>query len=405
MLKVSFHTFGCKTNVCDSESIAKKIVGMDIVESELAADIHIVNTCTVTSSSDAQARNLLRKLDKCNTGARIFVTGCYAKRKPQALLNLLDSLNKENRNKYVISDKAGLFDSEIGERENIYFRTRAFVKIGDGCDNFCSYCIIPLIRGKPWSRPVNDVVTEVKKMEENGIKELVLTSMCISSYEYGLANLLRSILESTKDIRIRLSSLRPSNISNELLMLMKSERLCPHLHISLQNGSDRILELMNRKDYKAGDFIEICGRAKDILRDRYPFIAADVIVGFPGETKKDFELTMDVLNKSKVDKLHVFVFSPRPGTAAASIKVKDIDGFNLGKQVQDFKKELLSLSDSRFKKFMNDMAGKELDVVWETDTKGHSDNYCPVKGHGKAGTRSRCRVVNFDRQYLTVKPC
>lgn len=400
MHKVSFHTFGCKTNVYDTQAIANTIVDMDVVESEIVADIHVVNTCTVTSSSDAQARNLLRRLDKYNTNAKIFITGCYAKRKTEEIIKLIEELNSNNKNNFRLSDEVELGKPDF-LRTDINFRTRAFVKIGDGCNNFCSYCIIPFVRGKPWSRQIDDIVSEIKKMESNGVKEVVLTSMCISSYEYGLVNLLNCILSATSTIRIRLSSLRPSKISDELLIVMQNSRICPHLHISLQNGSDRILGLMNRLDYKAKDFIEICNKAKNILADRIPFIAADIIVGFPGETEQDFKQTMDILRKSCIDKLHVFVFSSRPGTVAASIKLEG-DGYATGKQIKRFKNELLDFSKDQFNEFMKKMYGKKINVLWETNSNGHSENYCPVKGKGKANTVSSCTVIGADSEFLLV---
>lgn len=413
MIKISFHTFGCKCNLSDSNSIALKLLShgaFALLDAENEADVHIVNTCTVTSSADAQARNLIRKLDKSNNGSLMMVTGCSCRRSIENYEKLSQTLSGKNKLKVVDNLKVNVadmilkefkFSDEKGNVESMtpVFRTRSFVKIQDGCNSFCSYCIVPFVRGKEKSRDLADVVNEIRTLESRNIKEIVLTGINVGNYKYGLEDLIEKILTSTSKLRIRLSSIRPSKVSDRLLGLMQEKRLCPHLHISLQSGSDKILELMNRHDYTTKDFVSVSQKFYEKLSHRAPFMTADVIVGFPCEKEEEFNETLRTLRSTSINKLHVFVFSPRPGT-----KAFDMKGMDNGTLIKERRDILLNFSDMRYKNSLKDMKGRTIDVLWEKDDFGHSENYYPVTGKGKANDLISYNVKEVDMKglYLIV---
>lgn len=410
MLKISFHTFGCKNNLADTSKIVNDLQGfsdVSICEAEMVADVHVINTCTVTSSSDAQARNLLRRISKHNKDSVIVITGCSVRRNSddykklkeevkwsgnilEVCDNLVDDVVKIIKKRHKLTQKEEL------EKSLKLFRTRVFVQIQDGCDHFCSYCIVPFVRGEPQSREIKDIISEAQILEKNGIKELVITGINIGDYDEGLEFVIAEILKKTKDIRIRLSSLRPSRITEELVDLMQEKRVCPHLHISLQSASDKVLNLMNRHDYTAKDFISVCKMIDKKLGHRSPFIAADVIVGHPGEDDKSFLESFKVIEQSSLTKLHVFPYSPRPGTAAFSMKRPSSE------QIQKRRDVLLEFSDKRFIASLKQMKGKTIEVLWETNNYGHSENYYPVKGTGTPNTIEQLKVKDFDIKEQTL---
>jgi len=412
MLKISFHTFGCKNNLADTSKIAKELQDFDevlILESEMVAEAHIVNTCTVTASSDAQARNLLRRINKHNKGSIFIVTGCsvrrdsdeYKKIKQEVknggnTLEICDNLVDDIVG--IIKSKCSLAQKDKTEKEGILFRTRVFLQIQDGCDHFCSYCIVPFVRGEPRSREIKEIVSEAQALENSDIKELVVTGINIGDYESGLETVVTEILKNTKNIRIRLSSLRPSKVTEELIELMQDKRVCPHLHLSLQSASDKVLNLMNRHDYTAKDLLSVCKLIEKKLGRRYPFMAADVIVGHPGEDEKAFLESFKVIEQSNLNKLHVFPYSPRPGTAAYSMaRPSSLEN-------QKRRDVLLDFSDKRFMASLRQMKGKTVEVLWETNVYGHSQNYYPVKGTGTPNSIEQLKVkeVDIKEQVLIV---
>ena len=389
-MKISFHTFGCKCNLYDSNQVALFFCDdplFEIVEGDLKADVHVVNTCTVTSSSDAQARNLIRQIDKNNEKSLIIVTGCSVRSNSTSYLEITSEF-KNNKNRYLITDNmkediSALISKETGrQRSNKVrtvpaFRTRAFVKVTDGCNNFCSYCIVPFVRGREKSRPIIDVVKEVHDIDLNGVKEVVITGISLGDYSFGLELLIKELLNSTKNIRFRISSIRPSKISDELIELMNNKRVCPHIHVSLQSASDKILKLMNRLDYNSYSFSEKIKSLYKKLENRAPFIAADVIVGFPGEGDQEFNETLRILNDVPMNKLHVFEFSPRPGTKAYDMKRENN---NIVRKRRDL---LLEFSEQRYRKSMDNMVGKRAEILWESETEGYTENYYPTSGNGE----------------------
>jgi threonylcarbamoyladenosine tRNA methylthiotransferase MtaB len=404
MLKVSFHTFGCKNNLADTSRIVLELQGFngaEILESALNADVHVVNTCTVTASSDAQARNLLRRINRHNKGSLIIVTGCsvrrdsddYKKLKTEIkqagnVLEVCDNIGDDICR--VIKKRCSLTKNEVLEIRPQLFRTRVFLQVHDGCDHFCSYCIVPFVRGEPKSRKIEDIIAEAKALESYGIKEAVITGINIGDYDAGIEHLIEELLKATKTIRLRLSSLRPSRITPGLIELMNEKRLCPHFHISLQSASDKVLNLMNRHDYTAKDFLSICELVNKRIGDRAPFMAADVIVGHPGEEETDFLESLKVLEQSSLNKLHVFPFSPRPGTAAFIMKRPDQS------ETQKRRDMLLEFSEKRYLSSLKGMQGKTVEVLWETDKYGHSENYYPVKGTGEPNTIESLKIKGAD---------
>ena len=393
MLKISFHTFGCKNNLADTGKIANGLLDIDceILEADLNAEVHVVNTCTVTASSDSQARNLVRKIAKHNKGALIIVTGCSVRRNSNDYKELKDEVVAsgntlevcDNLNEDVVAlikKTPSIIKTQADSDDLKLFRTRVFLQIQDGCDHFCSYCIVPFVRGEPKSRDIKEIIAEAQLLEKNQVKEVVITGINIGDYVGGIENLLEELLKSTKDIRIRLSSLRPSRITPKLIELLNEPRICPHLHISLQSASDKVLKCMNRHDYTSMDFLSITNMVHERVGHRAPFIAADVIVGHPGEEEHDFLESFRIIEASHVNKLHVFPYSPRPGTAAYSMKRPS------NVETKKRKDLLLEFSEIRYKDSLEHMVGRTVNVLWETGTYGHSENYYPVKGNGVPNT-------------------
>ena len=367
-----------------------------IVEPDEKADIYIVNTCSVTNIADRKSRQLLRRAKEINNKAIVIAVGCYADVAKEELEKIeevdlvLTNNQKVDIEKYIRAYIEGV-DVEENEIDN-YFKdfgsitytekTRAVIKIQDGCNNFCSYCIIPYARGRICSRRPENIIKEVSEITNQGIKEVVITGIQIASYgkdfeeEYSLIDLLEEINKIKGIERIRLGSLEPRLITDDFCnRLIKLEKICHHFHLSLQSGCDKTLKQMNRK-YTTAEFLEVIARLRKMYDDA--MLTTDIIVGFPGETEQDFEETYQYLKKVNFYKMHVFKFSPRKGTVAAemedqiSAKIKD-----------ERSKKLIELSDQNEKKYLEDYIGKQIDVLFEEREreylKGHSGNYILVK--------------------------
>lgn len=414
-MRISFHTFGCKSNLYDSNQLASELLKnlvLEIKEHQLVADVHIVNTCTVTSSADSQARNLIRRINEKNDFATIIITGCSVRRNLSEYERLIQTLSRKNNQLIVVKnlsyeillktiEKLNLNnksqkESKINKTNSSVFRTRAFIKVTDGCNNFCSYCIIPLVRGPERSRKLSDILDEVSKLEAEGTKEIVITGINTGNYNMGIENLLKHLLKFTTIPRIRVSSLRPSKITPELINIMQNERICPHFHVSLQSGSDKVLKLMNRLDYNSRDFLDKLKSFYLKTQFRNPFIAADIIVGFPGEDGGNFNETLSILEESPINKLHVFVFSPRPGTKAFTMARGD------SKEHRRRRDVLLDFSDRRYLQALKNMVGKEVEILWEKNNIGRTENYYPVSGSAIANTIQRSLVSGVDETSLQL---
>ena len=407
MKKVSFYTLGCKVNQYETNAMAQKFKesGYEIVDmNDDISDICIVNTCTVTNMSDRKSRHSLRRVKEKNPSAIIAAVGCYAQVAKNDLENMpeIDIVlgNEEKANivqyveKFIENEKKLIEIEDIATKKEFEDmgqityteKTRAFIKVQDGCNQFCSYCIIPYARGRVRSRNAESIIKEITQIAQNGIKEVVITGIHVASYgrdfgnENGLVELLEKINEIEGIKRIRLGSLEPKIITEEFMQrLSKLEKICHHFHLSLQSGCDATLKRMNRK-YTTSEVKEIIERLRRYYDD--VMLTTDIIVGFPGETEEEFETTYQFLKQAKLYKMHVFQYSPRKGTRAA-VMPNQIDG-NI-KEARS--KKLIELSNENQKMYNQQLVGKEAEVLFEdkevedgiTYFRGHTQNYVLVK--------------------------
>lgn len=406
-MKIAIDTLGCKLNQAETELLSRQwtAAGHRLVSSVEEADIYILNTCTVTQMADAKSRRLLRLAHRRNAGALLVAAGCYAQRAPGELAGIEGvSLVSDNGDKAGILlrlDESGLLSTETAANEDRYVeenepvsRTRALIKIQDGCDAFCSYCIVPLVRGKGKSLPAARVIAEVRERVADGIREVVLTGTEIGSYDdggEGLKELLEKILAETSLARLRLSSLQPGEISPEFISLWKDDRLCPHFHLSLQSGSDSVLRRMNRQ-YSLTEYCE----ALSLIRAQVPdaAVTTDMITGFPGETEAEFEESYRSCRRLGFARIHVFPYSPRKGTAAAGMAVRVTGSVRTQRN-----QKLRALAGECAKFFIRQFSGRIMDVLWEKQTggiwSGHTPNYIKVYSRSDDELANRIRPVKL----------
>lgn len=382
--KYAVATLGCRTNQYETQAYIHQLQELGYTQVEQGADICIVNTCTVTESADSSSRHQIRQLHKLHPNAEIVVTGCLAERAKDELIKLpgvahvVPNAEKESLLK-VIHPKEPLPEFKIDHFEG---HTRAFVKVQDGCNSFCTYCIIPYVRGRSRSRKLIDIVAEVKGLIASGYKEIVLTGINIGDYDGGdgsirLADLVKACdaIEGIK--RLRLSSIDPDEVDDTLKeAIINGKHTAKSMHIVLQSGSNSILKRMNRK-YTKVDFFKSCQKLKGAHPD-FCF-TTDIIVGFPGETEQDFQETLDVMKEIKFAKVHMFPYSPRARTRAALYPNKiPQDVMNIRRQI------LLRQAEHDAFELQKGFIGKPLEVLIEKyDEKmdaffGHSDNFLPV---------------------------
>ena len=389
-MKIALETLGCKLNQSETESLARQLTeaGHRLVASVDEAEIYILNTCTVTQTADAKSRHLLRLVHRRNPGAQLVVTGCYAQRAADELAGVegvsLVVGNDEKSNLPFLLNELGCVNGfcpipEVsdGIADESVSRTRAFIKIQDGCNKGCSYCIVPLVRGGEKSQPADDIITEVRNRVAEGVKEVVLTGTEVGAYDdsgIGLKDLLERILAETEVVRLRLSSLQPQEITPELIGLWRDRRLCPHFHLSLQSGSDSVLMRMKRL-YSTAEYQQ----AVSLIRTMVPDVAVttDIIAGFPGETDAEFEESLNFCRQMGFARIHVFPYSPRPGTEAAASSVQVID-----KVKKQRNQNLLALAEECALEFREWFSGRTMPVLWEQESdglwSGHIDNYIKV---------------------------
>jgi threonylcarbamoyladenosine tRNA methylthiotransferase MtaB len=384
-IRVAFDTLGCKLNQAETESLARELAaaGYELVSSVDEADVYILNTCTVTHIADRKSRNLLRQAHRRNGHARLIAIGCYAERSPQELLGIEGvDLVLGNEEKAQLLGKIGELglaasSPSTGQWPCDYGRNRSFMKIQDGCRNFCSYCIVPLVRRRVTSTPVGQVVAEVQSRVADGVKEVVLTGTEVGAYRsdgVDLTGLLQRVLAETTVPRLRLSSLQPQEITAELLELWRNRRLCPHFHLCLQSGSDSVLGRMKRR-YRTADY----QRAVDMIRKIMPdaAITTDVIVGFPGETEAEFAESYEFCQQMGFARIHVFPYSKRPGTEAAAMPDQVSEEVKRGRVQQ-----MLALAEESAHNFKERFLGRTMTVLWEQKANGvwsgYTDNYMRV---------------------------
>ena len=329
---VAIETHGCKLNLADSELLAVEFsrLGYTVVEAGQPADVYVLNTCTVTRTADGKTRQALRAAHRRSPDALVVATGCYAQRAAQELREVSGvSLVAGNSRKAKLVQEVLRLRGQTASPCTVGVespwprlprRTRAFVKIQEGCNQVCAYCIVPRVRGRERSIPPAEIVREVRERVAEGYQEVVLTGTQLGSYGFDLPNatlpsLLSEVLQATEVPRLRVSSLQPQEITRDLLRLWREDpRLCPHFHMPLQSGSDRVLARMRRR-YGAAEYLAAVERVRAALS--HASITADVIVGFPGETEEDFQATLALCRRVSFSDLHVFPYSVRPGTSAA----------------------------------------------------------------------------------------
>ena len=416
MKTVKFYTLGCKVNQYDTQSIREGFLdaGFNEIDNGSGADIYIINTCTVTQRADSESLSLIRKARRQNPKAKIIVTGCLAeldkdKIKEQGGVSLI----VRNRDKGRITEllKYKNKPSEInGHNEindkgitNFSGHTRAFLKIQDGCDNFCSYCKVPFVRGPSRSKPLKAIIKEARKLAENNFKEIVLSGICLGAYgkdfpdRVNLTEVIGELENIEGLLRIRLSSIEAGDVSEELIKKMaESEKLCPHLHIPIQSGDSGILKKMNRR-YTRKDYINLIGK----IRKGIPGIAitTDVLVGFPGETENNFRDTLSLIKEIQPLKTHIFPYSKRDGTAAADFKESihpaiikeriDILRYAARSCALEYKRQFLN------KKMQVLVEGRARDnkALWE----GYSGNYIKVMISSRLNLKNRLITVKFKK--------
>ena len=387
IIRVALDTLGCKLNQAETELLARQFAeaGYQLVSPTDGVDIYILNTCTVTHIADRKARHLLRLAHRRNPNALVIATGCYAQREPKELSQIKGVgfvlSNDEKPSLLRLLEESGLLTNPTQDSTlspNTDFRTRSFIKVQDGCSSFCTYCIVPMVRGKEKSLSPEQIVAEVRQRIKDGYKEVVLTGTKIGSYHhngFNLKGLLEHILAETSVTRLRLSSLQPQEISPELIELWHDSRLCRHFHLSLQSGNDGILRRMKRH-YSTSDYQQVVSMIRALVPE--VAITTDVIVGFPGETYKEFEESLNFCQQMGFARIHVFQYSPRQETQAA--RMPNQIGDKVKKQRSE---QILALAGESAQHFHQQSLGKTMTVLWEKQSddgiwSGHTDNYIKV---------------------------
>jgi len=418
-MKVAFATLGCRVNVYESEAMAEKFIreGYEVVDFSEVADVYVINTCTVTNMGDKKSRQTIGKARRLNEVATIAVVGCYSQMAPKEVSaiegvdvvlgtrnkgDVVYYVNKSRDEKKVQIHVEGVLKNNKFEELNIedyQDKTRAFLKIQDGCNRFCTYCAIPYARGSVCSKEPRRVLEEIKKLSEHGFKEVILSGIHTASYGLDLEGNI-TLVDLLEDIeildgieRVRIGSIEPAFFTEEVIQkIKKMKKLCPQFHLSLQSGCNATLKRMNRR-YSAEEYGDIVKVLRDNIKDAS--ITTDVIVGFPGETEEEFNETFKFLEEIKLTKTHVFKYSPRKGTKAA-----DMPGQLDGNIKDKRSKVLIELNNKNEKDFIEKYIGKTMDVLIEQEVKvkdgffeGYTRNYIKVEVEG-AKACMKGRIIN-----------
>ena len=425
MNKVAFHTLGCKVNQYETEAMEKIFIdnGYTIVKVDEVADVYVINTCTVTNLSDRKSRQFIRRVKKINEDSIVAVVGCYSQVASEEVENikgvdviigtsdrnriveLCEKANEENQQINIVRSIKTYDEFEEINVDDIKSMTRAYIKIQDGCNQFCSYCIIPYARGPIRSRQIYDIIEETEKLAKSGFKEIILTGIHVASYgkdlgEIRLSDVIKEISTVNGIERIRLSSVEPNLITEDFMKtLVNSKKVCDHFHLSLQNGCDRILKKMNRK------YTSIEYRKKvDLVREYMPNagITTDIIVGFPGETEEDFKKTYDFVKDIGFSRIHVFKYSPRKGTPASKYENQVH-----GSIKSDRSERLIKLGEDLMEEFYSKYIGSTMEVLFEENNdgyyEGYSTNYTRVKAYSDTdlvGQLVNVDILNFEKDHL-----
>lgn len=418
MKKAAFYTLGCKVNIYESEAMAGLFAdrGYEIVDHHEKADIYIINTCTVTAVGDKKSRQMIRRAKRQNPDAVIAVTGCYAQVAPEEIRSIegvdiiIGNEHKDSivdlaeqamagKKTFLVGDISNHYE-DFG-RGNYHSHTRATLKIQDGCDSFCSYCIIPYARGRVRSRSADSIISEVKKLAEQGFIEIVLVGIHLASYGKDLKQGdLISVIEEINKIdgikRIRLGSLEPNCLTDDFVSrIKKAEKVCPHFHVSLQSGCDATLKRMNRK-YTMQDYFAGIERLRRIPNAA---VTTDVMVGFPGETEEEFAESMANVEKCRFSSMHIFPYSLRAGTQAAKMpcqvpeNIKDLRAAKMARLAEKMKTD-----------FEKKYIGDTVEVLFEQDGKGFTPNYIHVYAKGGDGLR-KVKITGLGKEGLVGELC
>lgn len=420
MKKAASFALGCKVNQYESEAIAELFAekGYEIVGIDEEADVYVINTCTVTNFGDKKSRQLIRKVKRQNENAIVAVVGCYAQTAPKELMEIAGVnlvIGTKDRAQIVEMveqyDRANGVENHVSDimKERVFEplsiqklanRTRAYLKIQDGCSQYCSYCIIPYARGPIRSREPQEVVAEVKRLAENGFKEVVLTGIHVASYgkdrrDTSLPDILKQVHEVEGIERIRFSSIEPNVVTEEFAQTMAAlPKVCDHFHLSLQSGCDKTLKEMNRK-YDTEKYRQ----AAATLRKYLPKVAltTDIIVGFPGETEEDFRESYAFAEEIGFAKIHVFPYSPKRGTPAAARKDQLLNAVKAERS-----HTLIQLSDKMAAEFLANAVGTDAEVLYERAVgdgiyEGHTTNYMKVHGRSEVDLTNRICKTHITR--------
>lgn len=396
MLKVALHNLGCKVNSYETEAMKQLLEnnGYEIVPFTDKADVYIVNTCSVTNMADRKSRQMLHKAKKKNPEGVVVATGCYVQtatekikedlaidivvgnNKKKDIVNILKEYFEDKEKSFVI-DINNTDEYEDFEVATVTEHTRAHIKIQDGCNNFCSYCIIPYARGRIRSRKLENIKEEIVRLSEKGFHEAVLTGINLGFYKDEDKTLI-DVIEMADSIegieRIRLGSVDPEIITEEFVARLKHvKKMCPHFHLSMQSGCDNVLKAMNRH-YTTKEYFEKCEMLRSIYEN--PAITTDIIVGFPGETEEDFETTVEFTKKIGFSQIHVFKYSKRNGTRAAVME-NQVD-----EQIKTKRSEvLIKQGEELMKAYRQNYINKKIEVLFEESKKINGKNY--MLGHTK----------------------
>ena len=416
--RVAFHTLGCKLNFSETSTISRDFIyhGFEMVDYRDEADIYVLNTCSVTENADKEARKLIRQAKRRNPDSSVAVIGCYAQLKPNDiaaitgvdlvlgaeekfnLLNHLDAIDLNGGTKVIQSeiDHVHKFTPSYSSDE----RTRAFLKVQDGCDYTCSFCTIPLARGKSRSDSIENTIKVAKEVAKTDTRELVLTGVNIGDFGKGTSETLLDLIHQLDTLdgidRIRISSIEPNLFSDEIIeFCAASQKFMPHFHVPLQSGSDQILSNMRRR-YKRGLYQKRIEKIKSVLPDAC--IGVDVIVGFPGETNNDFLKTYNFLNELDISYLHVFTYSERPDTDAVKM------GETVSKEKRAERSRMLHILSHKKRRFFHDQFVNQRRPVLFENLKngkllGHTDNYIKVQMDGSPDLINTIRSVKLSNNY------
>ncbi|NFI56793.1 tRNA (N(6)-L-threonylcarbamoyladenosine(37)-C(2))-methylthiotransferase MtaB [Clostridium botulinum] len=432
-MKVAFATLGCRVNQYETEAMTEKFIreGYSVTDFDDFADVYVINTCTVTNMGDKKSRQIISKARRTNSDAIIAVVGCYSQIAPEEVSkiegvdvvlgtrnkgDIVYFVNKARDEKAIqVSVNEVLRNKEFEELniEEYQDKTRAFLKIQDGCNRFCTFCLIPYARGATCSKKPEKVLEEVKKLAEHGFKEVILSGIHTASYgvDLGTGVTLISLLEDIEKIdgidRVRIGSIEPAFFTDEVINKIKNmKKLCPHFHLSLQSGSDATLKRMNRR-YTADEYAKTVQTLRDNIQD--VSITTDLIVGFPGETEEEFNETYEYLKKLKLTKVHLFKYSPRKGTKAAEMP-NQIDG-----TIKDKRSKILSeLNKENEVDFVKKLVGRKMGVLIERECsnkpeifEGYTKNYVKAEisdaSEEMIGKIMNCNIEDYEDNYIIGK--